>query len=92
MGTFPFISSGVVLCVVSHTWVLLANNHFLIGRSYVSPGLQCSALPVDGVLQLLEGEEDEDGGGLETRPRGEPALEHEHRAFFGQRATDHPER
>lgn len=57
---------------------------FVLGRNPASPRSQCSALPVDDVLQLLEGEEDEDGGGLETGPCRKPAFEHEHRAFCCQ--------
>ena len=44
--------------------------------------------PVNQVLQLLKGDEDEHRRGLQTHPRRHPSLEHEHRAFILHRAPD----
>ena len=43
---------------------------------------------VDGVLELLEREEDEDCCGLQTRPCGHPSLEHEQGALGLERGPD----
>jgi len=38
--------------------------------------------PVDHILQLLEGHENQDSGGLQPDPSRHPALEDEHRTFI----------
>lgn len=45
-------------------------------------------LPIHQILQLLEREEDEDGGRLKTEPGGYPAFEHEHRTLVGDGLAD----
>ena len=56
------------------------------------PGSNVPAVPVRGVLELLERDEDEHGRRLESRPGREPALEHEHRALVAHRRADHLQR
>ena len=45
--------------------------------------------PVDHVLQLFEGHEDQNSRGLQSDPGGHPALEYEHWTFVAQRILDH---
>ena len=47
------------------------------------------AVPIHRVLELLERDEDEHRRRLQPRPRGQPALEHEHRALVAHRGADH---
>ena len=66
-----------------------------IGRAAAGnggPGSDVPAVPVRGVLELLERDEDEHRRRLEPRPGGEPALEHEHRALVAHRRADHLQR
>ena len=60
-----------------------------------SRGRDCSevpAVPVYRVLELLERNEDEHRRRLQPRPRGQPALEHEHRALVAHALADHLQR
>ena len=45
--------------------------------------------PIDHILQLFEGYEDQNCRGLQPDPGGNPTLEYEHRAFIAQRILDH---
>ena len=64
-------------------------NFQAIGSFFLVPKLPG---PVHHILQLFEGHEDQNGGGLQPHPGRHPALEGEHRAFVAQRILDHFQR
>lgn len=48
-----------------------------------------SPRPINDVLQLLQRQENQDGGWLQTGERRHPAFEHEHRAFCAKGCFNH---
>ena len=48
--------------------------------------------PIDHILQLFKGYEDQNCRWLQPDPGGHPALEYEHRTFVAQRVLDHLQR